>query len=192
MSVTHEDRMRAHLWVREALHTAVRTEALKAGLESPLLHVVDLYWSDRMGKSMGLASYTLDLSFVKLSTVLWKVASEEEKRETVYHEVAHLVVYDNHFRSKPRRTRLPAGHGPEWKWVMHKIGYSNPSSKHTILNEEYERERGRVPLFCGCRTAPTFFVSSHKAVVMAAHTKKGKPYFCRKCRKLIQIGDRNE
>lgn len=117
-----------------------------------------------MYRSIGVARFhpAKFEALVTLSDILWEVAKDSDRRETVSHELAHLIVYANHTYD-PQGEWLPAAHGEEWREVMQNLGYENPSSHHMVFNEEHEKKRGHVPLFCCCDTSPHFWVREEKA-----------------------------
>ena len=61
---------------------------------------------------------------IRLSTVLWPRASEEERRETVVHEMCHIVVGYKHGYAA-------SAHGFEWKEAMRNCGVE-PRRLHSV------------------------------------------------------------
>jgi len=192
MRTTHEDRMLAYLWSREAVYKANKSGLLSPELTEYLLSHMTLVWSHRMSRTFGLARYAHAKKEmgVTLSSILWEAASEEERRETVYHEVAHIIVYLIHYHKNPRPRKSPEAHGREWKWTMRMIGYPNPSAKHTVANHVYEESVGNIPVYCGCSSDPAAWVSKIKAAKMNLHASRGRTYVCRKCRSSFVVGDK--
>lgn len=91
---------------------------------------------------------------------------DEVVRQTVPHEVAHLLT----FKLYPR---FRQHHGPEWKYVMRRLGLP-PVRCHQMQLVEARPHT----YICNCRK---YFVSNlvHKRIVAGSHR------FCRKCRSKI-------
>ena len=188
--ITRRDRLLAYLWLWESLYTARKSGIISDDIYNLLRTRTTLEWSRRSNKTFGLARYKhhgREMG-VTLSSILWQAASKKERRETVYHEVAHIIVYANFFHKVPRPRQTPSAHGLEWQWVMRMIGYPNPSSRHTVANSDYESSVGNVPIYCGCDKSPMAWVSKLKAAKYTLLAQKGHVYQCRKCRQRLVIG----
>lgn len=139
MTPGHETRQEVGGWVVEFLTMVGRED---------LLDVIIVEWNSRFTRRMGDATYHASalsrseppkVARVRFSTPLWAVAPKEEQRNTVAHEVAHLVVFhewylDNapkRFGELPGRGRKPSHHGYEWKSMMYRMG-ETPSRCHNV------------------------------------------------------------
>lgn len=162
----YEDRRRAVLWLRESLLKAEEAQVLFPSVASHIRSTLVLEWNDRMHRTMGTARYAKIKSCIELSTILWEVAPEDQKRETVYHEMAHIIT-DANRANDPITAKLTGDkqrhHGAKWRYVMHQIGYPNASRCHAITNEEYEKSQGKVQMYCACPNPPIRFFSAKKA-----------------------------
>jgi SprT protein len=100
-------------------------------------------WSSRFTSRMGDANYrTGELRF---SRPLWPVASLDERRETIVHEVCHLVTYAEFGIDGWR-----ASHGREWREVMSWAGYPDAKPYHAVPRYGVVSSIARA--FCSCRT----------------------------------------
>jgi len=73
---------------------------------------------------------------VELSTKLWKIASHEERKEVVVHEMCHWAdLQINGFTH----------HGPEWHAMMILCGYDEPRIAHTLVKRKTKSVK------CDCR-----------------------------------------
>lgn len=106
-SNSHQDRLLEELSSRSLRQLArlwAAPELLQARLE----------WSPRLRRSLGRVA--IDAKTVRLNPLL-KDASVELLREVLCHELAHLVVAWRHGASaRP--------HGPEWRALMEKAGWT--------------------------------------------------------------------
>lgn len=184
--VPDQDRERALLWLQEGFLKAEKTGVLTSTMASRIRSVLSLEWSRRMSRTMGMALVHKggNKAVIRLSAVLWEKASEAEKRETVFHELAHVIVDMLETNEPVRKKRglsnsKPLHHGNEWVRVMEVFGFPNPSSCHEVVNEDYEKARGNVPLYCACSHEPRVWVSMTRAVRLLQDESR-----CRKCNAL--------
>ncbi|HEY6611543.1 MAG TPA: SprT family zinc-dependent metalloprotease [Pseudomonas sp.] len=104
---------------------------------------------------------------LRFNAQLYRENREHFLRQTVAHEVAHLVAHQ----------RFGAGirpHGSEWQQVMLKV-YSLPAERcHT-----YEVKRRQRPYLyrCQCPDGEFPFTPQRHALVL-----RGRSYLCRRCR----------
>jgi predicted SprT family Zn-dependent metalloprotease len=166
----YRDRKRAMLWLQEALVKTKEEKLLDETLLAYLRDALILEWSNKMDRAIGLAIYNKrkDLAIIRLSPILWVAAPEEQKRETVYHELAHLIVdvLDAHdpVRAKVKQARERRSiHGSSWKRVMTALGYPDPERCHSVVNEAHEMAKGKVPLYCDCSPKALAWVTRMKA-----------------------------
>lgn len=100
-----------------------------------LAQVVVVKWNPRFTYRLGDAIYnrTSMRARVRLSIPLWPRISEEERRETVIHEVCHCIVtYTHGF--------VPRPHGAAWKQAMRNCGVE-PRRLHSIDRTGLSRRR---------------------------------------------------
>jgi len=124
-------------------------------------------------RAIGLAHYPSERAHIvandrpkiTYSGPLFAVMPEQEQRDTVIHEVAHLLVADDWQRRRalggdaPRCGAPPKGHGLEWKTWMIRMGgqpratcrdeHTNAAAR-TLLHEKRLRRDG-VRLVCRCQ-----------------------------------------
>jgi predicted SprT family Zn-dependent metalloprotease len=111
-------------------------------------------------------------SRLRFSIPLWPRASEEERRETVIHECAHLVDGLRHGR--------PDGHGPHWKKIMVEAGFS-PDRTHKVDRQGLTRT---VAAHCRCKD---WSLGRQRAARLRNRTAE---YRCPKCGDLLELGPR--
>ena len=108
-----------------------------------LSQVILVEWNRRFTRRLGDAAYN-SVTFrarIRLSSPLWQRASEVDRRETVIHEVCHIIVgYRFGFAAAP--------HGFEWKEAMENCGVE-PLRLHTIDRTGLARRQRRFILL-GC------------------------------------------
>lgn len=117
-------------------------EACELGEAPELIERIELEWSSRLTVALGKASR---LTWkVKLARKAWPLISFEERRETVFHEVAHLIAL--------HEGGLKAWcHGPTWRRVMAKIGYPRAEQYHTLTEQLSTIQRKKVRVIARCR-----------------------------------------
>lgn len=132
---------------------------------------IDILWSSRMTRSIGMAGGKRGEFHIKLSTKLFARATHEEQYETVIHEVCHILNYFINGRAN--------GHDACWVDIMDKCGikpevyhcvdtsgltrkfiYACPNDCHdfklsTRKHNASQRGRGRICDTCKCRLSWT-------------------------------------
>lgn len=92
---------------------------------------------------------------------------------TVPHEVAHLITFACHGRTRP--------HGPEWRAVMAYLGIPNASRCHNYAVDDRQiRRQRRWNYRCACQTHQ-LSTTRHKRAVTGASC-----YQCRQCGTLLR------
>jgi len=175
----------AHLWLREALLLAAKNGAASPELAAFLRLRLVLRWGSKMHRALGTALYErqTEQAIISLSTVLWAVCPEAQKRETVFHELAHIIVSASRVHEGAQPSDGRRHHGSDWRRVMRAIGYSNPDVRHNVVNHKAEHSRGKVPLYCACKVGePTYWVTRTKANRIAQYGSR-----CRKCAQHVQL-----
>lgn len=154
--------------VRETLRT------LGQGILSDLIQVE---WNRSFTGKMGDARWR-PTPRIRLSAPLWPLASEAERRETVIHEVCHVV--DFFLSSVPGTSYKRDGiHGRSWKALMAKCGAEGSRCHNVKRPPEMRRRQARVEMKCGCTMAWSF--TSHRLARMT----RGRKYSCPHCKQPI-------
>lgn len=132
-------------------------------------NLIAVGWSNRMTSSMGSTTKKSSncLYHVRLSTKLFARALLEEQRNTVAHEVCHVI---------DGVVNYNLSHGAEWKRLMRQAGYSSERC-HTVSTTGLVK---RFVYECpnGCQKFK-FSTRMHNNVV------RGKHRHCRKCKSPI-------
>lgn len=101
---------------------------------------VKIQWNNRFSRVMGQAYVSEKLSvclnnikfnyhwLIKFSTKLWTCATEDERRETIIHEVAHIIQFYRALSTGKKIGNLKVGNGhqEDWQCIMREIGYKQP------------------------------------------------------------------
>ena len=143
--------------VHAALDRALSDDSLHSSVAEALRAVkanVKVEMSNRMTRAAGKASVEMMFGKIipstltlKLSVPLMGRATEEEREETITHEIAHLVDYV---------LRGKSDHGPIWKRIHRALGgtgarchnIDRTGLKRAVTRHEYKDHRtGRVVLF---------------------------------------------
>ena len=116
------------------------------------------------------------LGVIALNRGLFERYLEENLRETVLHELAHLVVYYGKERGAWGRRRSIRSHGPEWQNVMRQWFAIEPERLHSqSVDHLVIRRQTRWPYRCRCKTWRLTTVRHNKI------QQKGVSYHCRSC-----------
>lgn len=118
------------------------------------------------GQKAGVAHLTENL--LRFNPTLYQENRDHFLRQTVAHEVAHLIAH-----------RMFGGsirpHGEEWQLIMRGVYELTPDRCHTYA---ISRARSRRYLYrCACPERDFAFTAQRHALV-----GKGRRYFCRSCR----------
>jgi len=139
--------------------------------ELEILESLEVEWNKRFTSRLGSArSIKVTESFrLRFSVPLWPRATPKERRDTVIHEVCHLVAQK---RAWARGVKIQA-HGPEWQRLMRECGIE-PERTHNVSNEGLTTRR-RVEVSCKCgSTSVTPYVAGRIAA--------GATYRCKRCK----------
>jgi SprT protein len=100
-----------------------------------LAQTIIIEWNSRFTRRMADAFYcpATYRARIRLSIPLWPRASEEQRRETIIHEVCHCVVWYKH-------GLLVLAHGGQWKQAMLRCGLE-PVRCHSIDRTGLARSR---------------------------------------------------
>jgi predicted SprT family Zn-dependent metalloprotease len=125
-------------------------------------------WNQRFLRLFGRAH--ISAAHVELSNKIWPLASVEERKETIYHEVAHIAAWQI-FQER--------GHGAKWKQCMSAVGYKDAERCHNVDVSKLLMHR-RHPVFCDCRV---HLVTKNALNQMRAGRSK---FRCIKCQTYIK------
>lgn len=132
----------------------------------------DIRWEwARFTSKMGSASTHRRL--IRFAAPLWSHATEEQRRQTVVHEVCHILSD----QIAGRRTI----HGPAWRRTMVQAGYPNPQRCHSVapLNREL--------LVCECGN------EIYLTKLIAQRVRSGQHrYKCRQCKRRLTMTSERE
>ncbi len=114
---------------------------------------------------------------IRINRRLLEQNAEDFLRNTVPHEVSHLIAH--HVQG-----RFIAPHGAEWAAIMRKVFGLKPLRCHS-----YD-VRVNMPVayryLCGCAVGHTFGTRRHKSAL------RGRRYYCRRCRQPLRFSHREE
>lgn len=135
-----------------------------------LAQTIIVEWNSRFTRRLGDASYNpyTYRARIRLSIPLWGRASQEDRRETVIHEVCHVVV-------KYKFNPFIADRGPEWKEAMKNCGVT-AARTHSVDRTGLTRPRRRFIV----RDCP----NEGKCRINAREYKqwrKGTDFLCNRC-----------
>jgi len=156
-----------------------------------LIPELTITWSNKMTSALGYGGYTPTMAkhgkapsaaTVQFSIPLWLRATEEERDETVVHEICHVVVAYKNGGLQPRSGRRRRPHGAEWKAMMRKAGVE-PRRCHNVDNSDLKQKRKkqeRVKAWCDCQV---HMITKQRAGRM----RNGKGYICKKCKGKLSL-----
>lgn len=131
----------------------------------PELKQTEFEFSNHMSKTMGIA---FGNGKIKLSTKLFKRATETEKRNTVIHEMCHIVAwnkYGPHIKH----------HGKEWQGLMIACGLV-PNIYHNVDTKGLGNKVKRYVYKCSCRNGCRVSTKRHRQIQL-----KTAAYSCARC-----------
>jgi len=157
--------MNAQAWAQDALEN----------LGYPNLSVA-IEWKKSFTSRLGDAIYVHPGPRIRLSIPLWPRASETARRETVMHEICHVIVG----LEAKRDNKHASHHGKEWKHKMRCLGIE-PKRCHDVNRDGLKRTRKTVTMYCACK------IQMETPRVARRIQAKTHSYTCRKCRKEIRF-----
>lgn len=122
-------------------------------------------WNGRLTRAIARAHF--QISKIELSSRLFPLLPVDEQRDTVIHEVCHLVAHHLHGPAVPH-------HGREWRALMVKAGGKPRARSKSIEGADFLRGRNRVTYWCGCRTHAV-------TTSRAAKIERGFIFVCTRC-----------
>ena len=132
---------------------------------------VRISWNNRFTRRFADASYSE--MRIRLSTPLWKRATEQEKRDTIAHEMCHIVAIH-------RFGHQIKDHGGEWRACMIIAGYK-PERCHRIDRVGLKRTTKTNKAQCDCGP---HMISAKKFKDIIT---KNQSWVCRKCKQELYI-----
>jgi SprT protein len=134
-------------------------------------------FSRRLTSSGGNANYRTNV--IKFSTIFWERADAADIRNTVYHEICHLIArYKSRYTDKYGQVRYQRiqPHGWEWKACMYRCG-EEPTRCHNVNMGK----RKTQTVYCLCGEHPIGPVR-YKRIVSGTMS-----YRCRRCRGTLRL-----
>lgn len=111
---------------------------------------------------------------IELSAPLWSRATPAQRRQTIVHEVCHLVAGLGH------------GHGPCWRAAMRHCGLV-PLRYHSVDRTGLVRRTRHVRVYCGCVTSLERSALRLVSAARATKMRRGWRYVCRRCRQDLSL-----
>jgi SprT protein len=128
---------------------------------------INIEFNNRFTSRMGDAN--ANYMRIRLSSPLWKIATEVQRRETVIHEACHII--------DSRKYGVTTSHGRNWQRCMTMCGLE-PNRLHRVDTSSVTQVRRRCAVEgCTCVTDPLNDVGS----TVGGRMRKGREYHCRKC-----------
>lgn len=142
-------------------------------LDATDLPHISVEWSSRMFKTIAVAY--VRRCMIRINVDAWNHMPQEEKEETIVHEVCHIVAWHKYKCTK---------HGRHWQSCMLRMGYEPKASKS--LGPAYaqavaHKKRNRKEAHCGCgviEVGPTQYNRLRRGIMA---------YRCRRCGQLIRL-----
>jgi len=141
---------------------------------------IAIQWNTTFTRRLGDAHYDPQMNYcrVRFSVPLWNLAGEAQQRETVIHEVCHIVDFWK-MKNVPGY-HSTGGHGTKWQLMMVACGV-NPNKYHNVQRPpEMKRQTKKYMARCKCRE---FEITSHRVTKM----RNGARYMCRNCCEHISL-----
>lgn len=125
---------------------------------------------------------------IRISSDLWPYATMEQREQTMFHEVCHIV--DNYLASvtplylknlNQERTGRRDSHGPTWAALMRKAGKSPDRLADVKRPASMRKTYTRYTLTCGCRSGT---ISANK---MTRMRNNGDILICNRCHQKFNV-----
>lgn len=132
-------------------------------------------WNTSFTRRMGDAEYIRSKGYgvVRFSVPLWPLASPEARKETVIHEVCHVV--NSYFSIAKSGWGPVSSHGYQWQSLMIQCGVK-PERCHSVERppELKRKPQEKFVLYCKCR--------EHKVTqTILKRMTAGTKYKCKQC-----------
>lgn len=134
---------------------------------------VSFEWSNRMTRAAGYAQWDkyIRRGLIKLSLPLFERATPEKCRNTVIHEICHIIEGLNGRK---------LSHDWYWRNMMIKCG-EVPKRCHNINRDGLKRQTSRYTAYCQCE------VPHEITKIRLTKMKSGVKYECLKCKTVISL-----
>lgn len=160
-----EQKAQVDQWIKETLRT----------LDSEyIFNDLEIEFNDRYIAKMGMArqcNETGALS-VHFSTQLWAVANDTQRKQTVVHEICHIVSMDR---------GIFDSHGSYWQGLMLQCGHQ-PNRCTTVQRPDELRNADQRVIKAKCK-CKTHTITKNRAT----RIKKGSSYRCLSCLSPISL-----
>lgn len=168
MSITQSMKHNARAWANDALEM----------LGHPDLNVC-IEFNKRFTSKMGDACYMTPVGpRIRLSAPMWPLIPAAERRDTVIHEVCHIVVA-HEAKGKIGKKR-PKSHGIEWKSKMRACGLE-PRRCHEFDTSKAPGSRRKKKIYCACDDPHSVTANMYNKVLAGARRR------CKKCRQTCTV-----
>lgn len=107
---------------------------------------------------------------IRFSIALWPRATEEQREQTVIHEVCHIVA---HHEAHLAGRKVSSAHGYEWKAVMRRAGV-RPKRCHSVSTKGLGKKT--IPAHCACGEHYVTPLVGGRIIVLQ------RTYTCGRCR----------
>lgn len=160
-------------------------KTLEANDALDLLPLVRWEWNTRLSSTMG-RYFPVNTGkrehrrsgLVEFSTVLFSRATQEQRDETVAHEICHMIV--------DHRYPKADAHGWEWRQAMQRAGYAGNRCHNVAV---VRRRQARVRLHCGCDDGCIVTKSLYTRMIRNGEFQGGVSTrrYCRTCKQNLRL-----
>jgi SprT protein len=157
------------IWAKERVDYWWKECHSKLGREEPPVKPT-LSFSNRMTSTAGYAY--MSKNHIQLSNYFMSREGREVFDETIGHEVAHIVAYQQ-FKDR--------GHGNGWKHVMRKIGLPPRACRSSDFYKPRTNRTTRYSYNCPCGQLHTLSANRMGRI------RNGRKYVCLKCSRRISV-----
>jgi predicted SprT family Zn-dependent metalloprotease len=154
-------------------------ETLEAYGHSHLKPTVE--FNGRFSARLGDANH--GLMRLRFSKPLWPRATKEQRYKCIVHEVAHLVVREEH-------GRWAKSHGWEWKAKMRFMGL-DPDRCHDVPTAGVANKKARYNTYCKCEGEKALHPVTKRVYNIIADANSPRYYTCKRCRARLTITPQN-
>ncbi len=143
-------------------------------------------FNGRFCSRLGDAVYNPEnnLGRIRFSSKIWDLCPEDEKRQTVLHELCHVV---NWWRgiTNPISASLEgweSGHGKTWCRLMIRCGLK-PRRCHSVkIPKSLKKKMTRYRAWCKCTS-----IVHNISAIMKTKIQRGEKRFCAQCHQCISL-----
>jgi SprT protein len=147
----------------------IGTTCLALGVPQ-LADEIEWSWNKRLTRAIARAHFRTN--HIELSALLFPLLTVDDRKDTIIHEVCHLVAH--HIHGPGIRH-----HGREWKSLMIEAGGRPLARSKSIEGADlFRRGPARVTFFCACREHA---VTAYRA----AKIERGSVFVCTRCKSAL-------